>query len=386
VIRSDDHAAANGSCAMIGDAALNEHIADAGACSDQEETIEQSVYRVLLVDDDATPMEFVVWALLNIFGKTQEDAERIMLTTHHTGMGLCGVYMRRDAEVLVGQVAELARQNKHPLQCLLEPTRLLEPADCDVPPALGEWRVLTRLGSLGDLPAFVLEAGGGCTRDHWRFVQRCLGRQTLVVSYDRAGLGWNTEWALDVSAGGVAARLAALLAQAVIPSPYVLVGHSLGGLFVQYYAAKYPRDVAGLVLVDATDTDYFRYASALQDFAPGGRLWDPFSNPSRETAALGTTQVLVRRCPVAQEVPILAVSAGTLPQNPELRRAQASLIEHHKKTAARSTFGRHVLMTQADHGSLLLNPEHATEVAEHILDFAETFCRTPPAVGNAAGA
>jgi pimeloyl-ACP methyl ester carboxylesterase len=165
----------------------------------------------------------------------------------------------------------------------------------------------------------------------------------------------------------------------------LLVGHSLGGLFVQHYAAKRPGDVAGLVLVDSTGSDYSAHAPLLKHFAPGGRLWDPFSNPSREMAAVGTTQILVRRRPVAREVPILAVSAGTWPENPqspvppdELRRFQASLLEHHRKTADRSSFGRHVLMPQADHGSLLSNREHATLLAEHILDFAEAFCRARP--------
>jgi ATP-dependent Clp protease adapter protein ClpS len=369
---------------IIGDAALNEQSPNDGYRSGREETVEQPMCRVLLVNDDATPMDFVIRVVRDVFRKPQKDAVRIMLITHYTGAALCGVYARHDAESLVERVADLARQNDHRLRCRLEPAG-------DFAFALREWRKLTCQGSLADLPAFVLEAGAGCTRDNWRLLQTNLGRRTLVVSYDRAGLGWNTEWALDVSASGVAARLATLLAQSSIPPPYVLIGHSLGGLFVQYYAARHPGDVAGLVLVDATDTDYSSHAPVLRHFAPGGRLWDPFSDPSREMAAIGTTQILVGRRPIAREVPMLTVSAGTWPEQPEspvppaeLRRLQASMIENHRKIANQSNFGRHVLMPKADHTSLLSNREHATELAEHILDFAETFCRVRPTAGKSA--
>jgi hypothetical protein len=72
--------------------------------------------------------------------------------------------------------------------------------------------LITRYTGAGLCARFCPEAGAGCTRDYWWLVQTCLARRTLVVSCDRAGLGWNTEWALDVgavSANGVAARLAA---------------------------------------------------------------------------------------------------------------------------------------------------------------------------------
>jgi ATP-dependent Clp protease adaptor protein ClpS len=239
-------------CAMAGNDVSNENLPGSGAYPGQEVTVEQSMFRVLLLNDDATPMQFVVQVLVDIFKKTPEDAERLMLAIHHTGKAACGVYTQYDAEGLIGRVAELASQNRHPLRCLVEANLAMEPVAYDIPPALREWRVLTHQGSLGDLPAIVLEAGGGGTRQSWALVQKRLAERTLVVSYDRAGLGRNTEWADDVGAAGVASRLATLLARAAIPPSYLLVGHSLGGLFVQYYAVTHPGDVAGLVLVDPT--------------------------------------------------------------------------------------------------------------------------------------
>jgi ATP-dependent Clp protease adaptor protein ClpS len=93
-------------------------------------TVEQELFRVVIVNDDSTPMEFVVRALIEIFQKTHEDAERIMLMTHHTGRGTCGVYSRTEAESLVKQITVRAGQSGYPLQCLIEPHSLKDPYDC----------------------------------------------------------------------------------------------------------------------------------------------------------------------------------------------------------------------------------------------------------------
>jgi pimeloyl-ACP methyl ester carboxylesterase len=177
-------------------------------------------------------------------------------------------------------------------------------------------------------------------------------------------------------------HLAVLLARAAVPAPNLLVGHSLGGLFVQYYAAKHPAATAGIVLVDSTPTDHAAAAPILRDFSPGGRLWDPFSALAREIAASGTSQILARRHPVPRHVPILAATAGNLQQSSnasssseEIDEAQAWLIQRHRDAAAKSAVGRHVLMPDADHHSILINPEHAAVLARHILEFVETFCR-----------
>ena len=79
-----------------------------------------NMYRVLLLNDDYTPMEFVVGILQAIFNKSLEEATRIMLHVHHTGVGECGVYTYEIAETKVAQVMEHARKNQHPLQCIME--------------------------------------------------------------------------------------------------------------------------------------------------------------------------------------------------------------------------------------------------------------------------
>jgi ATP-dependent Clp protease adaptor protein ClpS len=79
-----------------------------------------NMYRVLLLNDDYTPMEFVVHVLIRFFNKNQEDATRIMLHVHQNGVGECGIYTYEIAETKVTQVMDFARKHQHPLQCVME--------------------------------------------------------------------------------------------------------------------------------------------------------------------------------------------------------------------------------------------------------------------------
>lgn len=79
------------------------------------------MYRVLLHNDDYTPMDFVVAVLERFFQKTREQAVHIMLTVHHKGSGICGVFPYEIAETKVQQVLGYAQENQHPLQCTMEP-------------------------------------------------------------------------------------------------------------------------------------------------------------------------------------------------------------------------------------------------------------------------
>jgi ATP-dependent Clp protease adaptor protein ClpS len=79
-----------------------------------------NLYRVLLLNDDYTPMEFVVHVLQRFFNKDRDDATRIMLHVHQTGVGECGVFTYEVAETKVTQVMDFARKHQHPLQCVME--------------------------------------------------------------------------------------------------------------------------------------------------------------------------------------------------------------------------------------------------------------------------
>jgi ATP-dependent Clp protease adaptor protein ClpS len=83
-------------------------------------TKKPSMYKVLMLNDDYTPMEFVVHILERFFNKNRSEATRIMLHVHRRGVGVCGVYTYEVAETKVTQVMDFARQHQHPLQCTLE--------------------------------------------------------------------------------------------------------------------------------------------------------------------------------------------------------------------------------------------------------------------------
>jgi ATP-dependent Clp protease adaptor protein ClpS len=83
-------------------------------------TKKPAMYKVLMLNDDYTPMEFVVHILERFFSKNRQEATRIMLHVHRRGVGVCGVYTYEVAETKVTQVMDFARQHQHPLQCTLE--------------------------------------------------------------------------------------------------------------------------------------------------------------------------------------------------------------------------------------------------------------------------
>lgn len=84
------------------------------------QTKRPSLYRVLLLNDDYTPMEFVIHVLERFFNKDRDTATRIMLHVHNHGIGECGIYTYEVAETKVTQVMDFARKHQHPLQCVME--------------------------------------------------------------------------------------------------------------------------------------------------------------------------------------------------------------------------------------------------------------------------
>ena len=80
------------------------------------------LYKVMLLNDDYTPMDFVVVVLQTVFAMSREKATQVMLQVHREGMGVCGTYTREVASAKVEQVINIARKHQHPLQCTMEET------------------------------------------------------------------------------------------------------------------------------------------------------------------------------------------------------------------------------------------------------------------------
>jgi pimeloyl-ACP methyl ester carboxylesterase len=106
-------------------------------------------------------------------------------------------------------------------------------------------------GPAGARPVVILEAGGGAYSTTWMPVQKALATIVRSCAYDRGGSGWSEDGPAPRTMAQEVFELHSLLVAAKIPGPYVMVGHSIGGLLVRLYAEKYPADVAGVVLAAA---------------------------------------------------------------------------------------------------------------------------------------
>ena len=87
---------------------------------EKQKTKLPSIYKVIILNDDYTPMEFVVYSIQNVFKKSHDEATRIMLKIHTEGQGVCGMFPLEIAETKMKQVLNLAKEHQHPLQCIIE--------------------------------------------------------------------------------------------------------------------------------------------------------------------------------------------------------------------------------------------------------------------------
>jgi pimeloyl-ACP methyl ester carboxylesterase len=122
-------------------------------------------------------------------------------------------------------------------------------------------------------PAVVFLAGGGAVGLDYLNVQQRAAELTTSVTYDRAGTGWSDAVDLPRTSVDVTDELRALLNVAEVPAPYLMVGHSLGGLYARHYAQRFSGEVAGLVLLDPAHEDYSAYMP--KDLVDQWNAWDP---------------------------------------------------------------------------------------------------------------
>ena len=122
--------------------------------------------------------------------------------------------------------------------------------------SLGRWIDIARGRRLyvvekgSGAPAVLFEAGIAATNLNWHHIQEKVAHFTSTASYDRSGLGWSSPCSTTRTPGNIATELHTMLQSAGIKPPYILVGHSFGGLVMRRYAVAYPEDVAGVVLID----------------------------------------------------------------------------------------------------------------------------------------
>lgn len=172
-------------------------------------------------------------------------------------------------------------------------------------------------------PAVIFDSGSGESGISWSHIQPQIATLTRACWFDRAGYGWSDPGPFPRTSAAMSADLHELLHRAAIPPPYILVGHSLGGLNARVYTGLYPSDVAGAVLVDAAHEDEPRRAprSMLGWTAPRW-LWRPIWVAARTARAVGLIRLLQRRV--------------DLPADPRLRTREqiVAALRAQPKTAA----------------------------------------------------
>lgn len=204
-------------------------------------------------------------------------------------------------------------------------------------------------------PTVVLEAGFGGSSSDWRETQRDMARTTRTCAYDRAGLGSSVGRPGVHDASDDIRDLQQLLFSARIPPPYVLAGHSYGGLLTRLYAHAHPRDVAGLVLVDAVGRNATERQLAIwpKSVEPDARK--EAAEPVTNDVDVRSSEALDARVRSLGDLPLIVIEAGRHeqlfgPDKTPLWRAEARLWSRMQAELARlSSDHVHVLARRSDH-------------------------------------
>jgi pimeloyl-ACP methyl ester carboxylesterase len=205
-------------------------------------------------------------------------------------------------------------------------------------------------------PTVVLEAGFGGSTANWRDVQPQIGRMTRTCSYDRAGSGNSVAQPGVHDAGDQIADLQRLLDAAGIRPPYVLVGHSYGGLLVSLFANAHPAETAGVVLVDAVgarDTTRRQLAIWPKSQAPARRR--EWAQPVEDGVDLRSSEALAGRVRTLGDTPLVVITARRhLEQNADLPRRLLQAQERlwgtlQAELAGLSSDHAHVVALRSDH-------------------------------------
>lgn len=258
-------------------------------------------------------------------------------------------------------------------------------------------------GETNGNPTVLLETLSGGAAVYWGWVQPQVAQVTRVCSYDRAGRGWSDPIAAPHDLNQTVDDLSMLLKNAGITGPYVLVGHSIGGLYVRAFAARHPVEVAGMVLLDSSHPDeYIRHPEMLEAnrtemslmyalplvarlglarlyFAAGGEF-DFGGMPPRERAEMkmmwSSPDFQTSRAQEMDASPTIFAQAhnlGTLGSLPLIvvtaaKGASPAWSELQQDLASLSTNSEHRILDDATHVSLVFNPKHAELAARAILD------------------
>jgi len=213
---------------------------------------------------------------------------------------------------------------------------------------VGGHRLWARVAGRG-APTVVFDAGLGESHETWSWVWQEVATFATVVVYDRAGLGRSEEGPSPRNSRRIAEELHRLLAALAVPRPYVLVGHSFGGLNVRLFASLCPDDVGGLVLVDPTPESFPSRSEALRSARERSRLRTALALAPRaaadEMASVARSVAEVTAAPPLPDVPVVVLSSTRPEESPAFRHLWGEL----QGDLARRLHAEHVVLERSGH-------------------------------------
>jgi pimeloyl-ACP methyl ester carboxylesterase len=232
---------------------------------------------------------------------------------------------------------------------------------------VGGFRLNLRCEGTG-APVVVLDAGAGDTLSSWDWVVPDLKKTTRVCAYDRAGLGRSDPGPRPRNSERIVTELHELLTRARVPPPYVLVGHSFGGLNVRLYAARHPDRVSGVVLVDATPEDFPAIEESLRTAAEREKLRTMRAAAPQafadELDGMAESAAAVRAAPFPPQLPVVILSAAHRDDSEAFRSAWAAL---QRRMAGSFANARQISAERSDHYIQFDEPELIVQAVKEMV-------------------
>jgi len=226
-------------------------------------------------------------------------------------------------------------------------------------------------------PAVIIIIGMATEKNDYHSLQKTISQQTRVLSYDRPGLGESGQNSEPRTFDIFAKDLDELLQVKGIPPPYILVGHSMGGLFIRYYADLHPESIAGLVFLDTSHEDWFQYIRetwSAEDQRKYFEFWDD-NNPKytgvrrEEKSAFEENFNMVRGVRIDPDIPVVMFTGGThhhfRRDAKDFEADRQKWIGLHESTLVGVKNAKHIVDLEWDHWLHYQVPDEiANEIAE----------------------
>ena len=221
------------------------------------------------------------------------------------------------------------------------------------------------LGEINSRPAVVFDSGYGWTVENWNFIRDEVSAFSRMIIYDRAGLGNSDYDDRPRHSQQNAENLPALLQKAELKPPYILVGHSFGGVNVRLYANTYPEEIAGIILLDSCHEDQNKFMAPLFSSQMQADYFGQFTVEGT-LAEFEESLDQVRKYKTLGDIPLTVVTGGKQPHHTV--ESWAYWMKLQKDLAQLSFNSRHVILEEAGHAVHLDCPEAVVEQIKFMVE------------------